>query len=64
MTVAVLLCLVLFAAVFTFVQAIVMIALHTSQQEEAAGGRTGKRQSLGKRWGIQERDCEKGKGGH
>ena len=35
MTVAVLLCLVLFAAVFTFVQAIVMIALHTSQQEEA-----------------------------
>ena len=35
MTVAVLLSLVLFAAVFTFVQAIVMIALHTSQQEEA-----------------------------
>lgn len=35
MTVAVLLCLVLFATVFTFVQAIVMIALHTSQQEEA-----------------------------
>ena len=35
MTVAVLLCLVLFAAVFTFVQAIVMIALHTSQQEVA-----------------------------
>lgn len=35
MTVAALLCLVLFAAVFTFVQAIVMIALHTSQQEEA-----------------------------
>lgn len=35
MIVAVLLCLVLFAAVFTFVQAIVMIALHTSQQEEA-----------------------------
>ena len=34
MTVAVLLSLVLFAAVFTFVQAIVMIALHTSQQEE------------------------------
>ena len=35
MTVAVLLCLVLFAAVFTFVQAIVMIALHNSKQEEA-----------------------------
>lgn len=35
MTVAVLLFLVLFAAVFAFVQSVVLIALHTSQKEEA-----------------------------